>query len=87
MKRLNDDGRAMTARVHCLAVAAMEAAAASVLPGPDIRPCDWERLPEPLQRRLHRTLANITAHDSAAPRAAARRSAPAPRGMSRILPG
>ena len=82
MKRLNDDGRAMIARVHDLAVAAMEAAAASTLPGPDIRPGDWERLSDPLRAALHRTLANITAHDAVVPRSPATRSGPAPRGMA-----
>lgn len=85
MKRLNDDGRAMMARVHSLAVVAMDAAAASTSPGPDIPQAKWESLPDPLRRRLARTLACISEHDATAPRATAVRSECAPGDKSRIL--
>lgn len=77
----------MIARVHDLAVAAMNAAAASTSPGPDIPQAKWESLPDPLRRRLARTLAVIDQHDVSAPLAPARRSACAPGVMFRIMPG
>jgi hypothetical protein len=87
MKRLDNDARATMARVHSLAVAAMNAATADTSPGPDIPADKWAAIPDSLRRRLGRTLDILAVCPPPPPRASAGRSVPAPGGVSRILPG
>ena len=75
MKTSADDARAMMARVHSLAVAAMEAATADVSPSPEIPDALWKSIPLPVRVALRRTHDEIDKHDSAV--AAAARSRPA----------
>jgi hypothetical protein len=87
VKHSDDCLRATMARCRSLAVAAMTAATAEILPGDDITPAAWERVPASLRARLAHTLAVIANSPPPPPRGQAMRSVPAPRGISRIRPG